>query len=506
MDRCDFIPVASISITNSNILEIYYVNQQTGQRSRDLPQETEDDVSDVDLVGLPSASTSGMSAFGYSEASSESENDVGPKITERWVKRLANDGVSYFYLNTLDGRVQWTAPEFDSFHSSHSKTASQPDTSCLSVYSDDSDVQPFDHVPKSRSRQNTDASHRIQWTRRSESAQATVMELTSAERIAKSLQQVLEPPPPDVVGDLSTVTRDAIRAVVDNIHTIGNGFQPEDERNLDQLVYNVILAVRNLLYIAGAPSATSAFSDASRDAKGLSSRQSSLKPSQRKVTATLSRLVLSARAIQYDSGSTLADTLTRIETDSEELERAVMSFVSDAQRFERHEHFKEFPKRLHGIFLTSNIGLGLLGGGTAGSWKGFGYLATDTESDMPSKVLGTEIISEIGLALSRLYDSFDGLTRVLRTTTPNSSRLSLFCIIAMANYFSVSSSSPNVCERNSLADLGFPFTGRRHPHSPTRRYRWYPSRKRFNQRSVFAVCGKCEASRSNTGDGYSSCL
>lgn len=411
--------IASIPLTNSNTLKIYYVNQHTGQRSRDLPQETEDDVSDSDLVGLPS----GMSAFGYSEASSESENDMGQKITERWVKRLADDGVSYYYLNTLDGRVQWTAPEFDPIHSSRSKMASQPDTSRLSVYSDDSDVQPFQHAPKLRSRQNTDASRRIEWTSRSESAQATVMELTSAERVAKSLQQTLEPPLPDSIGDLSMTATDAIHAVVDNIHSVSNGFQPEDERNLSQLVDNVILTVRSLLYIAGAPSATSAFSDASRDAKGLSSRQSSLKPSQRKVTATLSRLVLSARAIQYNSGSTLDDTFTRIETDSEELKRAVVAFVSDAQRLERHEHLKEYPKRLHGVFTTSNIGLGLLGGGGAGSWKGFGYLATSRESDMPSKVLGTEIISEISVALSRLHESFDGLTQVLRTTTPDSSRL-----------------------------------------------------------------------------------
>jgi son of sevenless-like protein len=239
------------------------------------------------------------------------------------------------------------------------------------------------------------------------------MELTSAERIAKSLQQSLEPPAAYAISDLSTVAGDAIKALVNHIHS-GGDITPEEEEEVDQLVHNIVLAVRNLLYIAGAPSATSSYSAAPRDAKGLSSTHSSLKPAQRKVTASLSRLVLSTRAIQYDSGSLFTDTLARIETDSEELARAVGAFVLEAQRHERNQQPKEFPKRLRGVFETSNIGLGLLGGGIAGSWKGFGYLATDNDLDMPSKVLGTEVISEIDTSLSVLHETCDGLTQELR--------------------------------------------------------------------------------------------
>jgi len=240
------------------------------------------------------------------------------------------------------------------------------------------------------------------------------MELTSAERIAKSLQQGLEPPPPDSIGDLANNARNSIKAVVTYIRSETDIHHPENEERTDRLIYNAVLAIRSLLYIAGAPSATSSYSDTSRDGKGTSSRQSTLKPAQRKVTATLSRLVLSARAIQYDSGSVLADTVTRVEMDSEELERAVNAFVLEAQRHERNQQSKEFPKRLQGVFTTSHIGLGLLGGGAAGSWTGFGYLATQHELDMPSKVLGTEVISEIDIGLGHLHDSFDGLTQALR--------------------------------------------------------------------------------------------
>lgn len=353
-----------------------------------------------------------MSAFGYSEASSESENDTGGD-TSQWVKKLADDGVSYYYVNSSDGRVQWTAPQFISRSSTRSNTtSSHPDTSRLSVYSDDSDVQPLDHMPKSRSRQNTTSSQAM-WPDQLEPSQ---MELTSAERIAKSLQQSLEPPPPKAISELSTLAADAIKALADHVRS-GDDITQEEEKKVDHLVHNIVLAVRNLLYIAGAPSATSSYSSASRDAKGLSTH-SSLKPAQRKVTASLSRLVLSARAIQYDSGSMLLDTLARIETDSGELAKAVEAFVLEALRHERSQQPKEFPKRLRGVFETSNVGLGLLGGGIAGSWKGFGYIATGNDLDMPSKVLGTEVISEVDISLSIIHETCVGLTQELRTSAP----------------------------------------------------------------------------------------
>lgn len=385
--------------------KIYYVNTQTGQRSRYLPQEAEDDVSDGDLAGLSLPSRSSASAFGYSEASSESENDTRGGRSQ-WLKKLADDGVSYYYINSSDGRVQWTAPQLISRYSIRSNTTSrQQDTLRLSVYSDDSDVQPLDLLPKSRPRQN-EVTH---WPLQLESTQ---MELTSAERIAKSLQQSLEPPALNAISDLSTFTEHAIRALVDHVH-LGSDITPEEETKMDELVHNIVLAVRNLLYIAGAPSATSSYAAASRDTKDMSSSHSSLKAAQRKVTASLSRLVLSARAIQYDSGLLLKDTLARIETDSEELARAVGDFVLEAQRHERNQ---QFPKRLYGVFETSNIGLGLPGGGIAGSWKGFGYLATINDLDMPSKVLGTEVISEIDTSLSNLHETCDGLVQELGAT------------------------------------------------------------------------------------------
>ena len=134
---------------------------------------------------------------------------------------------------------------------------------------------------------------------------------------------------------------------------------------MDQLVNSTVLAVRNLLYISAAP--TTQIPNNLHSHSGNAHTSTPLKPAQRKVTATLSRLVLSARAMQYDSGSQLADTLNRIEADSEELEKAVLSFVLEAQR---HQVNQSVPRRLQGVFTTSNIGMGLVGAGAAGSWKG----------------------------------------------------------------------------------------------------------------------------------------
>jgi son of sevenless-like protein len=103
-----------------------------------------------------------------------------PKRTgtpEPWVRRLADDGLSYFYQNKLDGSVQWTLPEGTSgpHTNGHASTAvvhsqndlataidqrhhsrQQSDSTYVrlghndsliangNVYSDDSDVDPLD--------------------------------------------------------------------------------------------------------------------------------------------------------------------------------------------------------------------------------------------------------------------------------------------------------------------------------------------------------------------------
>ena len=419
--------------------KIYYVNTQTGQRSRDLPRETDDETSDGDLAGLTSqtSSRSGVSsslAFGVNdnaEASSIAEDIyrhtssvediIQNSADDPWVKKLADDGVSFYYFNTVDGRVLWTAPDKAGVStSSSSLPARQPDTSGLSVYSDDSDIHPFNDLSPSRPLpQNGKTRHVAASSAKSEPKyKQALMELTASERIAKALQHTLEPPPPSPVTDLSAIAKYSIQAIVKNLQSNGGVRKPEDDKKMDQLVNSTVLAVRNLLYISAAP--TSQIPNNSLPRSSANIRTSTpLKPAQRKVTATLSRLVLSARAMQYDSGSQLADTLNRIEADSEELEKAVLSFVLEVQRHQVNQS-QSAPRRLQGVFTTTNIGMGLVGAGAAGSWKGHGYVLLDDEAGMPQRTLGTEAVKEIKSSIDQLQTDFLALGQALRSTIDSS--------------------------------------------------------------------------------------
>lgn len=419
------------------------MNTQTGQRSRDLPQEADDDVSDGDLAGLTTqtSSRSGTSAglgFGPNGSLEESgsRDPAGFGILRRtgtpepWARRLADDGMSYYYYNTLDGQVQWTRPDdlARALDPQAPHLQSQNGSNRHSIYSDDSDVDPLDPLRSARPRRPTGPSRPMPDSPPQRLPdERFITDLTSAERIAQTLQQALSPPPPELVTDLSAFAKSAIQAVVDNIQPNGLSRQPEEDERMDELIDGVVLAVRNLLYVSAAPAGQIPSYLLPRDApKPNSSSQSPLKPAQRKVTATLSRLVLSARAMQYDSGSSLPDTLTRIEVDADELERAVLSFVLEVQRTQ-HTALPDSPeakphKRLQGVFSTANVGLGLVGAGAAAGWKGFGWVATGDPSDSPGRVLGTGVLAELSSYLSFLEEDFSFLARAVRISDETSGK------------------------------------------------------------------------------------
>ncbi|KAJ7855909.1 ras guanine nucleotide exchange factor domain-containing protein [Mycena olivaceomarginata] len=441
--------------------QIYYVNTKTGQHARDLPpSESDGDTSDSDFTGLTnsqSSSRSGTSAgLGLSNGLLQglSSRDAGTTpgfgllrrtgTPEPWIKKLADDGMSYYYYNKSDGSVQWTRPEpLQPTHTrdrSASTAATRPAVSAstatirplpptsrtppkvsrLSVYSDDSDIQPLD-TDRARQKQNG-------FRRRTRSPVDVKMELTSAERIAQSLQQAIAPPPADLVTDLSAVARSAIQAVIENIEAAGVGRRiPGEDRRMDDLVSGVVLSVRNLLYVSAASTGQIPPNVLPRSMRNLKtpSPSSPLKPAQRKVTATLSRLVLSARALQYDAGSTVTDTLDRIQVDAEELERAVLSFVLEVQRVQHSS--PNLPdvktlKRLYGVFMTANIGLGLVGAGAGGSWKGFGWVSLG-EEDAPREVLGPSVVNQLGVHAQELDRSFATLEDVVKVPDDNSVEL-----------------------------------------------------------------------------------
>jgi son of sevenless len=399
--------------------------------------DSEDEVSDTDLGALSSTSNSrsttslntsfntmsngGSSAASHSSLHSQSTTEAAssarPRTPEPWIKKLSEEG-TYFYYNPVDGSAQWTrptAPAAPTTDTSRLFVDSSPRdlNPRLSVYSDSSDVQPFDYPQTRRNGREPGASPFETNGAANGNGQ---LELTSAEKIANTLQKSLEPPPVDRVTDLSTVATNAIHSVLDIIQA-GISRRPDDYARLDEFVSYVVVTVRSLLYVAAVPTghiSSSVLPKGIRSEKPPPAQTVTLKPMQRRVTATLSRLVLSARALQYDSGSQVADTLSRIETDAEELERAIIAFVVEVERVNQNAGLPPSKKRLEGVFATNNLGLGLVGAGAGASWKGFGWVSLEGDNAPPGKVLGAEVVVDINSNLSALQDTIAELGQALR--------------------------------------------------------------------------------------------
>ena len=457
------------SSTQHNV-QIFYKNTQTGQISRDLPTEADSDVSDSDLAGLTSgissrAGTSG--GFGFVDGKA-SPLTAGfgllsrTEIPEPWVRKLADDGMSYYFSNKTTGEVRWTAPEPDhttarQHRNGRSRAATKSSTTSstfmtsnrlrsdssvsssgrddsadrLSVYSNDSDAYiierdragslAYTHPPAANGCRVADYP-------RSSSLEEdrALVELTAAERSARSLQQALSPLPPDSVANLSAQAKERIIAVIQTVRTIDLAHLVPEDKSLDELVYGVVFAIRNLLYVSAAPSghipnAVIPGPRGIRDRRDTTASQTLLKPVQRKVTATLSKLVLSARAVQYNSGSNVNDIPLRIESDAEELDCAVDAFVLEVERsHNRQIHSPTELKRLHGVFLTMNIGSELVGAGAAGSWKGHGWVSLEEADEAPAKILGTEVVKDTRSYVNQVQELFSSFATNIRKLATDS--------------------------------------------------------------------------------------
>lgn len=405
--------------------QIYYVNSRTGEHSWDLPQETADEISGSELAGLSAQSTvraatgAGM-VFGVTNningingayPSEPPGLGIPRSIPEPWIKRLADDGRAFFYANKLTGETTWTRPEFTDINNLRSElelpvvpsnTRRRHTGSENGVYSDDSDVNP----------ENFRSSHALPQHIHQLPPQAlqfdlisSDMKLTSEEMIARQLQQALVPPSSRLANDLVVKARDAIQAITDNVQANIN--RAGDDQRMDDLIQIAVRAIRNLLYVFAANSSHIPTDLLACETREKPSASFPLKPAQRRVTATLSRLVLSARAMYYDSGSRIAETLNRIEADALELERAITLFIGEVQRCQRDSREGILLKQLYGTFTTASIGAGLVGAGSAATWKGFGWVSQGAEGQAPSKPLGQEVISEVATMLERIEDLFN---------------------------------------------------------------------------------------------------
>ncbi|KAH9933132.1 ras GEF [Epithele typhae] len=417
---------------------IFYVNTQTGQQSRDLPTEG-DDGEDPEVAALSSHSRAGPNAnLGLATTNGGAHEGAGFGIPNRtrtpepWIRRLADDGMSYYYLNKVDGNISWTLPESSASdgpptyndgeltardapsrgpaaaasiprngssngisgrmrsESSVSRTRQRSNSSAdrLSIHSDDSEMGSSRPIVQSNGA-----------VPRSNQPSTAALELTAAEESAKALQERLAPTPPETAVELSNQVRESISAVV--------------------------AAVRNLLYVTATPSGhvpSHLYPRDPRDprlANNGQTLQSHLKAAHRKVAGTLSKLVLSALAMQYDPGLSSSDKPNRMESDVAELERAVVAFVGEVQFFQEQHSLsnslsKTGGKRLYGAFSSINVGLGLPGAGIAADWQGYGYVAPEDGSSGPRRVLSDEVVIEFKGSLKALEARLGSLVISLR--------------------------------------------------------------------------------------------
>jgi son of sevenless len=479
------------SLTKPYLLQVFYVNTKTGEHSRDLPLEADSEISDSDLAGLAAQqrSRAGTTAsLGLVHAVADVANGSAHSPTagfglpkragtpEPWQRRLADDGMTYYWLNRSDGSISWTRPEapastpttllqHQNGHAHEAQAASpyrnnagtnaedaalasagythgregvfhvpgrlRSDTTGLaprntngvdrsSVYSDDSDIVPREERIRTTSTSSGDPIPIGAGSNGHSLPKSPSVELTGAEKSAKALQEALAPPFPTSVSDLSVKAQEAIRLAVGVTRARARG--PEHDREVEDRVSAVVLAVRNLLYVAALPSghvpnigSNGRLSEIRANAASQSV-QSQLKPAQRKVTATLSKLVLSARAVYYDSLTSTADNGGRIEADALELDKALVAFVSEVERCKQRHSTVGF-KRVVGAFSPSGLGLGLIGGGAAGTWKGYGWVPLDDSDDMPSRILSQAIIKDLRNHVQKLADRLEAFASALHMGT-----------------------------------------------------------------------------------------
>lgn len=395
------------------------------------------------------------------------------------MRRLADDGQSYYYVNRLDGRVSWTLPEpaappsysqdgysgpLASKHSTSTSSSSVPNTTIASsnpLYSNANGisrprVDSSDSRTQGRNGSNTDihsddsdtffSSRRDGLNSTTTSGLATgdverpsaprplrplpsiaaALEPTAAEKSAKALQSALSPSSPETVVELSDRIRDAIAAVLRYLQGSSSPRHREQYQEVDVLVLEVVTAVRNLLYVTATPSGhvpSHLYPRDPRDPRlpgGRQTLQAHLKAAHRKVAGTLSKLVLSTLALQYEPGLSSTDKPNRMESDVLELERAISAFVQEVV-FYQEQHalsstLSRTPggKRLLGTFSTANIGLGLPGAGVAGDWRGFGFAPPDDGTEVPERMLTDDVVIEYKSSLKALEARLGSLVISLR--------------------------------------------------------------------------------------------
>lgn len=241
--------------------------------------------------------------------------------------------------------------------------------------------------------------------------------------VIPSLEEVLSPRPPELISELLDRSQHAIRSVITHLQQFGIPRIADDEVIVDRLISTTIASVRDLLYVSG-PSFGQIPSHLVP--KGSSDQQSTstashtlLVPAQRRAIATLSKFLLSARAILNDGPWSPGDSIGNLATDATELERSVVDFVSITQSCRCDElDCDKAPRHLQGYFSAPHAGLGKAGAGAAGAWKGFGWVTIDGNEEAPRRSLDSAVLNDIVGLVLQVQDKSNEFVESLRASAP----------------------------------------------------------------------------------------
>jgi son of sevenless-like protein len=238
-----------------------------------------------------------------------------------------------------------------------------------------------------------------------------------------SLEDILSPRPPELISELLDRSQQAIRSVITHLQQFGIPRVADDEVMVDRLISAAIASVRDLLYVSG-PSfgqiPSGLVPKGSQDQQSTSTASHTLLvPAQRRAIATLSKFLLSARAILNDGPWSASDSIGNLATDATELERSVVDFVSITQSCRCDElDCDKGPRHLHGYFSAPHAGLGKAGAGAAGAWKGFGWVTIDGNEEAPRRSLDSAVLNDIVGLVLQVQDKSNEFVEALRASAP----------------------------------------------------------------------------------------
>ncbi|KAH7913434.1 ras GEF [Hygrophoropsis aurantiaca] len=452
--------------------QIYYTNTVTGQVSRDLPKETEDDISSGDLAGLAasqSSSRSGTGAtLGLTYGSDQSSAYVGA-LTETADPVLAEEHpYDYHHQQTGNGIPEGlisgslTAPIQQSFldpNTSFGRARAQTDSSPLpsSPRKRLPGILPDSLTPQSRQRsystsersrlsprhqrnssmdqsynssphdqrqngvQQTSRLRQISTVRALPDVRERIsrVEASSSHSSTSVLEEALSPPSTELVSEILDHSRTCISSVITHLQQFGIPRIAEDEEIIDSLINSAITSIRDLLYVCGSPfGRISSHSKDGRDRRSSSTAsQTFLVPAQRRAIGTLSKFLCSARAVLNEGPWTTSDNVSNLVLDAEELDRSVVDFVDVAQRCRNQDvHGDEGHKRLHGYFMAPHAGINRAGAGAAGTWKGYGWVTIDGNEEAPRRSLDALSFNQFVSHVAGVQEKSGIFTASLRET------------------------------------------------------------------------------------------